>query len=159
MAKQLQKRVETLYVLYDRNCVLCTGTVRKLQALPSNAELRFVSVQELLEDGTEARVIPLRQLPDAEALYEKMHVVDGGGAVYAGADGVVRIMRTMPRLRWAAWLYAVPGMKRAADAVYRLIAKRRYEWFGRTDEGCANGVCRIPADKEGGTEHEAQHRT
>ncbi|HUC91329.1 MAG TPA: DUF393 domain-containing protein [Paenibacillus sp.] len=134
--------VEKLYVLYDAHCVMCAGTVKRLQALKGiRAELQYVPLQSLAEGG--APDIPGRDKLDIEALYAKLHVVDGAGDVFAGADGVVRMMRALPGLRPVAWLYRIPGMRKAADGLYRFIANRRYDWFGRTDEGCADGACRL----------------
>ena len=135
---------EVLYVLYDRYCVMCTGTVDKLRAMRMpRAELRYIPLQELESESPPD--VPGRSSLRIEELYAKLHVIDSGGHVFAGADGVVRIMRTLPSLRWLAWCYAVPGARIAADALYRYVAKRRYDWFGRADEGCANGACALPA--------------
>jgi predicted DCC family thiol-disulfide oxidoreductase YuxK len=145
--------VETLYVLYDGHCVLCTGTVRRLQSLPLRANLHYISLQTL-EEEPQALDIPGRHNLDIKALYEKLHVIDESGTVYAGADSVVRLMRTLRGLGWISWLYAIPGMKGIANASYHWIAKHRYDWFGRTDEGCTDGACRLPANKGGETEHD-----
>jgi predicted DCC family thiol-disulfide oxidoreductase YuxK len=135
---------EVLYVLYDRECVLCTGTVDKLRAMHMpRTELRYIPLQEL--ESSSPPYVPGRSALRIEDLYAKLHVVDADGRAFAGADGIVRIMRTMPSLRWLAWCYAIPGARWAADALYRYIAKRRYDWFGKTEEGCANGACALPA--------------
>ncbi|WP_181438793.1 thiol-disulfide oxidoreductase DCC family protein [Paenibacillus sambharensis] len=133
---------ETLYVLYDRTCVLCSETVARLKQLHASAELVYVPLQSL--DEPVAPKVPGAASLDREALLEKLHVVDAAGGVYAGADGIVRIMRTVRGLRQLAWLYRIPGMRLLADAVYRYVARRRYDWFGRADEGCAGGACAIP---------------
>ncbi|MBW7476240.1 DUF393 domain-containing protein [Paenibacillus oenotherae] len=132
---------ERLYVLYDGTCNLCMASVRRLKELRSTAELHYIPVQSL-QDG--ANVVPAVIGKTQEELLSKIHVVDGEGNVWAGADGVVRIIRTVRGLRWLAPLYRIPGMGRIADRLYRYIAARRYEWFGKTDEGCHNGACRLP---------------
>ncbi|UVI28098.1 thiol-disulfide oxidoreductase DCC family protein [Paenibacillus spongiae] len=135
--------MEKIYVLYDRQCKLCLASVKRLKELHTSAELRFVSVQSYL-DGT-GEEIPDFGSVDREKLLAKLHVVDEAGRAYAGADGVVRIIRTARGLSWLAVLYKIPGMSRLADALYRYVANRRYDWFGKTDEGCENGVCSLPA--------------
>ena len=134
---------EVLYVLYDRECALCTGTVDRLRAMPKlRAELRYVPLQEL--ESANPPEVPGRDRLSMADLYAKLHVVDASGQAFAGADGIVRIMRTMPRLRWLAWCYAIPGARPIADGLYRYVARRRYDWFGKTDQGCADGACALP---------------
>ena len=133
---------EQLTVLYDGNCRLCMATVERLRGIGSRASLRFISLQEL--DGRDAPAMPaIGDIPQ-ERLMERMHAIDGEGRVYAGSDAVVRILRTVPYFGFAGWLYRLPGMSRLGDAVYRYVARRRYDWFGRTDEGCSSGSCELP---------------
>jgi predicted DCC family thiol-disulfide oxidoreductase YuxK len=132
---------ERLYILYDGTCNLCIATVRRLRELHSSADLRFVSIQSLEENK---ETIPGIGAIPLEQLMAKLHVVEQSGALYAGADGIVRILRTVAGFRWLALLYRIPGMRRSADAIYRFIASRRYDWFGKTEESCENGVCTLP---------------
>jgi len=134
--------MEKLYVLYDNQCKLCLASVKRLKELHTSAELRFVSIQSYLE-GT-GETVPEFGSVDKDKLLAKLHVVDETGRAYAGADGVVRIIRTARGLSWMAVLYRIPGMSRLADNLYRYVANRRYDWFGKTDEGCENGVCALP---------------
>jgi len=150
-------RGETLYVVYDAECALCAGAVRQLSAVRgARAELRFVPLQALEEkitaeaSGNRDRghaalagvPAPAARL-EPGALRAQLHVVQSDGAVFAGAEAVVRIMRELPGWRLLSWLYRVPGLRGIADAAYRLIAKRRYDWFGKADEGCASGACAL----------------
>src|SRR5690606_31203779 len=112
---------EVLYVLYDLECALCTGTVEKLRTMPARAELRYVPLQELESEAPPD--VPGRDGLRMDRLYEKLHVVDGAGRAFAGADAIVRIMRTMPMLRWLAWCYAIPGARAIADMLYRYVAR------------------------------------
>ncbi|GGD54759.1 thiol-disulfide oxidoreductase DCC family protein [Paenibacillus nasutitermitis] len=142
MGKRVKEDVgERLTVLYDDICNLCLTTVRRLKELRSTADLRFVSIQSLEENEEE---IPGIQGYSREQLLAKLHVVDQSGAVYAGADGVIRILRTVRGLKWLAFFYRIPGMRGLADILYRYIAARRYDWFGKADDGCANGACTLP---------------
>ncbi|MCM3630110.1 DUF393 domain-containing protein [Paenibacillus glycanilyticus] len=138
---------EKLYVVYDGTCKLCIGTVSKLKELRSNAELIFVPAQSLSEPGN--KVPGIEQVRETE-LYEKMHVADEKGRLYAGADGVIRIMRTIKGFRLLAALYRLPGMSRVGDFMYRYIAKRRYDWFGQTEQSCSVNGCTLPPQHEKG---------
>lgn len=140
---------ETLCVVYDAECALCTRAVRQLAAVRgARAELRFLPLQALEAGADDERGRSVPDLPDLtrldpDALRAQLHVVQTDGAVFAGAEAVVRIMRELPGWRLLSWLYRVPGLKRAADAAYRYAARRRYDWFGKADEGCADGACAL----------------
>ncbi|CAH1204265.1 hypothetical protein PAECIP111893_02207 [Paenibacillus plantiphilus] len=134
---------EKLYILYDGVCNLCLASVRRMKELPSSAELHDVSIQSLADDGG-AAAIPAVASMSQEQLLAKIHVVDMEGNIFAGADGIVRIMRTVRGFQWLAGLYRIPGMGRVANALYRFIASRRYDWFGKTDESCHAGACSLP---------------
>ncbi|WP_336785452.1 thiol-disulfide oxidoreductase DCC family protein [Paenibacillus sp. MMO-177] len=136
---------EKLYVVYDGTCNLCTGTVSKLKELRSNADLIFVPIQSL--DGAGNHVPGIEKAAETD-LYEKMHVADEKGRLYAGADGVVRILRTIKGFRLLASLYRLPGLSRVGDLLYRYIAKRRYDWFGRTEQSCSVNGCTLPPQHE-----------
>ena len=139
--KQIEEeRREKLIVLYDGSCNLCLTSVRRLKELQSTAILRFIPVQSLEETY---ETIPELSAVTEEQLLTKMHVVEMDGTIHAGAAGVVRILRTVRGLRWLAPLYRVPGLKGAADILYRFIAGKRYEWFGKTEESCQDGICAL----------------
>jgi predicted DCC family thiol-disulfide oxidoreductase YuxK len=135
---------EALTVIYDAQCRLCLASVDRLRRLGSRGELSFVPLQHLDDlQGLAAEVV---KEADEASLRERMHVVDGAGRLYAGSDAIVRILRTVPGFGLAAWVYRIPGMRRLGDRLYRYIADRRYDWFGKVDEECSSGACRIPAD-------------
>ncbi|MGU3472997.1 thiol-disulfide oxidoreductase DCC family protein [Paenibacillus sp. D51F] len=131
-----------LTVIYDGQCNLCLASVDRLGRLGSRAELTFVPLQNLdrLQGRAAERVLDVGE----EALRDRMHVVDGAGRLYAGSDAVVRILRTVPGFGPAGWLYRLPGMSRLGDWIYRYIAERRYDWFGKADEACSPDECRVP---------------
>lgn len=143
----MKSKQEKLYVVYDGTCNLCRGTVAKLRELRSNAELIFVPAQSLGE--VDFQVPGIEQSKESD-LYEKMHVADEQGRLYAGADGVIRILRTIRGFRLLAAIYRFPGMSRAGDFVYRYIAKRRYDWFGQTEQSCSVDGCALPPQHEKG---------
>ncbi|MCA0755252.1 DUF393 domain-containing protein [Paenibacillus sp. N4] len=140
---------ETLYVIYDGNCRLCLASVSKLKELPTRSALDLIPIGQL--EALEEDSIPLRALRgiNNEELYEKIHIVDGNGRVFAGADGIVRILRTVKGLKCLSMLYRIPGMRRMADRLYRYIAARRYEWFGSAGQSCSINGCEREPDREG----------
>ncbi|WP_424768155.1 thiol-disulfide oxidoreductase DCC family protein [Paenibacillus sp. sgz302251] len=135
------RRFEKLFIIYDGYCNLCLASTAKLKELPSYAELHFIPIQQLDQAELDKQLMHgLRQVK-LETLYEQIHVTDDQGHVYAGADGVIRILRTVKGFRWISGIYRIPGMKRLADAMYRYVAKRRYDWFGRTEKSCSIQGC------------------
>jgi len=145
MSQHPPRAPEKLLLLYDGECNLCLATVEKLSRIRTQAELTMLPLQE-------ADPHRLPKGIQREDLLAELHVVDGEGRLYKGADAVIRIIRTVPGLAWLAGLYRVPGMKRPAHGVYRLVAKYRYRLFGKKADACSNGACRLP------NYNEKQHR-
>ena len=59
------------------------------------------------------------------------------GQAYVKSEAVLRIARELPRWQWT-WIFQfIPRVIR--DAIYDLVARNRYRWFGRRD-AC---ICRI----------------
>ena len=48
-------------------------------------------------------------------------------------EAMLRIARELPRWQWPWLLHFIPQVIR--DAIYDLVARNRYRWFGRRD-GC-----------------------
>ncbi|WP_141504167.1 thiol-disulfide oxidoreductase DCC family protein [Paenibacillus luteus] len=148
-----QSGAERLYVIYDGYCNLCLASVARLKELRSNADLQFVPIQQLEAEGEGQQLIPnIGQLKYAE-LYEKMHVADESGQLFAGADGVVRVLRTVKGLRRLAFFYRIPGMRKIADRMYRYVANRRYEWFSKTEQSCSVNGCELPQRRGENNKH------
>lgn len=151
-----RNRRETLIVLYDAECALCIRAIGQLADIRgARAELRFVPLQALEAGAEDVRIRAHLDLPEPlkrlepDKIRSQMHVVQSDGVVFAGAEAVVRIMRELPGWRLMAWMYRVPGLKQAADAAYRYVARRRYDWFGKADEGCAGGSCALDRVADG----------
>src|SRR2546429_9465711 len=54
-----------------------------------------------------------------------MQLVLPDGRVLAGADAMPELLRRVPRWRWVAVLFALPGMRPLARVVYARIARNR----------------------------------
>ncbi|MBP2114130.1 thiol-disulfide oxidoreductase DCC family protein [Paenibacillus silagei] len=114
-------------VLIDGVCHLCQGIVRFIIPRDPKAHFKFASLQsdaarELLKAGG----LPEQQL-DTVVLIEN-------GKYYTQSAAVLRIARRL-RFPWpAAYVFIlIPGPLR--NAMYRIVARNRYRWFGR-DEQC-----------------------
>jgi predicted DCC family thiol-disulfide oxidoreductase YuxK len=58
------------------------------------------------------------------------------GQASVKSEAVLRIARELPRWQWTWLFHFVPRVIR--DAIYDLVARNRYRWFGRRD------VCILP---------------
>ena len=56
------------------------------------------------------------------AFDEAVQLIDGNGVVWSGAAALERAMSLLPRGRWIAWMFVLPG----AECVYRWVARNRY---------------------------------
>jgi predicted DCC family thiol-disulfide oxidoreductase YuxK len=58
------------------------------------------------------------------------------GKGYVKSEAVLRIARELPRWQWAWVFHFIPRVIR--DAIYDVVARNRYRWFGRRD------ACMLP---------------
>ena len=58
------------------------------------------------------------------------------GQAYVKSEAVLRIARELPRWQWTWVFQFIPRVIR--DAIYDLVARNRYRWFGRRD------ACMLP---------------
>jgi predicted DCC family thiol-disulfide oxidoreductase YuxK len=112
-------------VLFDGVCNLCNGSVQFILKRDSQVRFRFASLQS--EAG---RSLLVEHGLDPDALSSV--VVIEGGRVWQESSAALRIARHLP----GAWkllrvFTVIPRPLR--DAVYRLIARNRYRWFGKSE--------------------------
>ena len=116
-------------ILFDGVCNLCNAWVQFVINRDPRARFVFAPLggdvaNELLRERS------AQMGSDSIILIEK-------GAIYDQSTAVLRIARRLSGA-WplaAAFLIVPKGLR---DAVYRLIARNRYRWFGRRD------VCMVP---------------
>ena len=53
------------------------------------------------------------------------------GQAFVKSEAVLRIARELPRWQWTWLFHFIPRVIR--DAIYDLVARNRYRWFGRRD--------------------------
>ena len=58
------------------------------------------------------------------------------GQAYVKSEAALRIARELPRWQWTWVFHFIPRVIR--DAIYDLVARNRYRWFGRRD------ACMLP---------------
>jgi predicted DCC family thiol-disulfide oxidoreductase YuxK len=117
-------------VLFDGVCNLCNGTVNFIIDRDPAGYFRFAPLQSAVAQehlsGTAA----------ASADLDTIVLIEDGSA-YVRSTAALRIARRLTAPWPLLYLFvAVPRPLR--DAVYRLVAANRYDWFGKRDE------CRLP---------------
>lgn len=121
-------------VLFDGVCSLCNGAVDFIIRHDRRGDIAFASLQS--DVGREA-MVGTGHDPDA---LDTMVLVDGDG-FWTRSDAALRIAGHMGGAwRLALALRIVPRFVR--DAVYRVVARNRYRWFGKRES------CRLPTLEE-----------
>ena len=112
-------RVERPTLIYDGECGFCRRCVALVQRADRGHRLDVVPFQD--QERVARFGIPL------PALAAAMHLVlpPPDGRVLAGADAAPEILRLLPRWRWLAGVFRVPGVRPVARRMYGWIARQR----------------------------------
>lgn len=118
-------------ILFDGVCNLCNGAVQFIIKRDGGDRFRFAALQsELGQELCRARHIDTTQI-------DSIILIDPGIAYYVKSDAALEIARELRGYGWMPWLLGwIPRGVR--DAVYDLVARNRYRWFGKKDQ------CMIP---------------
>lgn len=121
-------------ILFDGVCNLCNGAVNWVMDRDRGGQFRFASLQSDVGRAALDAAGAGNSLPDSIVL------IDDAG-VHTRSDAALRIAS---QLGWPwSWLrlfaIAPRGLR---DAVYDVIARHRYRWFGERD------TCRLPGPSD-----------
>lgn len=121
-------------ILFDGVCNLCNGAVQYIIKHDYKDVFRFAPLQS--EIGHQLMID--RNLDPTQIT--SVLLIDPGTAYYTKSTAVLKIGREFGGLWRLLWL--LEGLpSRFRDYVYDLIAKNRYQWFGKKEE------CMIPTPK------------
>lgn len=116
-------------IFFDGVCNLCNQSVQFVIKRDKAARFRYASLQS----NTGQEILKKYNLPqdnfNSFILYDQ-------GKLYTRSDAALRVLSQLKGWKWAGAFRVVPGFIR--NAVYNLIARNRYKWFGKKDE------CMIP---------------
>lgn len=127
---------EKKIILFDGVCNLCNTTVSFLMKRDRRDVFRFAPLQT--EPGT--RLAQDRGIPTADL--DSVVLVETNDH-YVKSTAALRIARELPgAYRFLYPLILIPRGLR--DAIYDLVARNRYRWFGRQES------CRVPTPEERG---------
>ena len=133
-AAGLAHRVPPWLVLFDGECNLCNGAVRWLIERDAEGVFVFAPLQSAAARDVLGRAgggMDLDRDPGSIVF------VDGEG-VYLRSTAVLRAVRHLG-FPYALLTVGLLVPRPVRDAVYRLIARNRYRWFGRRE------TCMVPA--------------
>ncbi|MCC8954671.1 thiol-disulfide oxidoreductase DCC family protein [Bradyrhizobium sp. Pear77] len=109
-------------ILYDGVCIFCSRWVRFVIARDTTRRFRFTPIQS----GYGTRLAKTFGIdpndPDTNAVVH-------GGIAWMKSDAALTVLSRLPGWSWTRALFAVP--KPLRDAVYSLIARNRYNIFGK----------------------------
>lgn len=112
-------------VIYDGVCRLCNAWVRFLLAHRLPQHVHFAAVQ------SPAGAALLRRIGQSPENVHTLVLLEGDHHWFRSA-AIFRILRLLPwPWRLASLLRFLPAP--VSDAVYNIIARHRYRWFGRYD--------------------------
>lgn len=103
-------------LIYDGDCAFCRHWITRWQSLTGD-RIGFAPYQEVRE-----------QFPtiSAQEFAAAVHFIEPGGAVYRGAEAVLRCLAATERWRWLYGCYLrVPGVSFMADRLYCWVARNR----------------------------------
>jgi predicted DCC family thiol-disulfide oxidoreductase YuxK len=119
---------QTGWIFFDAECRFCVASRRRWGAIFERRGFIWVPLQT--PDTAERLGI------SPAMLMEEMWVLRIGASPLNGVDAWIELMRHVWWLNPLALVLNLPGIKRAAQAGYRWIARNRY---------CLAGRCRIPS--------------
>jgi predicted DCC family thiol-disulfide oxidoreductase YuxK len=120
-------------VIFDGSCVLCNSSVGYLLKLDRKRKLHFATFDSKILKNTGSILL--------SPGYGKSIVLIDQSGIYTESDAVLRIAKltgSLPVLSFIGMM--IPRFLR--DNIYRLVARNRYHWFGKTENCIVPG----PAD-------------
>jgi predicted DCC family thiol-disulfide oxidoreductase YuxK len=116
-------------IFFDGVCNLCNGSVQFVIRRDKEGKFRFASLQS--DAGQE--MLKNASLP--ENVFNSFLLYQDG-RLYTRSTAALKVLSQLKGWKWSGALQLVPPFIR--NAVYNLIARNRYKWFGKKDE------CMIP---------------
>ncbi|HNQ12912.1 MAG TPA: DCC1-like thiol-disulfide oxidoreductase family protein [Bacteroidia bacterium] len=113
-------------ILYDGQCKLCNFWVRFVLKRDKKEKFHFCHRQS--EMGKKI----ISHMPDKIKQHDSVLFMDQG-RLFAQSDAIIMILRRLGGIYNLLFLFIIiPHFIR--NFVYRLVARYRYKWFGKTDQ-------------------------
>ncbi len=114
-------------IIFDTDCVLCSGMVAFVLAKEAAPRLRFAGAWS--EEGL---ALAARHGITRHDLDETFVVIDGPRALLRSDAALLVLRHLRAPWRWLSAASLVPRPLR--DAAYVFVARRRYRWFGQRQD-------------------------
>jgi predicted DCC family thiol-disulfide oxidoreductase YuxK len=119
---------DELIVLFDGECNLCNASINFILRFDKKGKFRFASLQGFYGSTFRKKHIKLQQT-------DSVILIDNNN-IYIESLAALRIAYRLGfPVSVICVFYLIPGFIR--NALYRLVAKRRYQWFGKRE------ICRL----------------
>ena len=118
-------------ILYDGDCVLCSGWFRFVAQRDTARKFLFTAIQ-----SPYGRALAEKYGIDPDNPQSNAVLIDG--IVNLKSDSAIAAISALPGYGWVRIFRAVPKVLR--DPLYSLIARNRYRWFGRNETCWAGGA-------------------
>jgi len=115
-------------ILFDGVCNLCNSAVQWVIERDEEGRFDFASLQSDVARRELGKVLGEKEI---DALPDSIVLLDSDG-VHVRSAATLRIMRGLGP-RYALLRLGIVLPRPIRDAVYNLIARNRYRWFGRRD--------------------------
>jgi len=119
-------------MVFDAHCILCSRFVRFILKWERTQDIVFINA------GSQAGIDIAASHGLTAADLDETYLVVSRSKAFVRSDAAFEILRYL-RLPWPVFRILQAFPKRLRDGVYSLVARNRYDWFGRTD------VCFIPS--------------
>lgn len=120
-------------VLFDGVCNLCNKSVTFIIEHDKNDKFRFASLQsEIGKKLTRERGIETSKV-------DSIVLIDPGNAYFVKSSAALEIAKELSGYSWLRIFLYLPEWLR--DFIYDIIAKNRYNWFGKKDN------CMVPTNE------------
>ena len=116
-------------IFFDGVCNLCNRSVQFVIKRDKEARFRYASLQSAA--GQEM----LNKHSLSQDHFNSFILLEDG-KIYSRSDAALRVSSQLKGWKWTGLFKIVPRFIR--NAVYNVIARNRYKWFGKRDE------CMIP---------------
>lgn len=115
-------------IFYDGACRMCTRQMENFRKQDTKERLLFI---DITNQDFKAGEFGLDKAPIQKYIYAK----DASSRIVRGIDAFIWIWGAVDK-KILAWLVGLPVIKQLGKLFYRLIARYRYQLFGKNEPVC-----------------------
>lgn len=118
------RRAGPALILYDGDCVLCSGWFRFVAQRDVERRFLFTAIQ-----SPYGRALAIRHGIDPDNPQSNAVLIDDSVNLKSGS--AIAAISALPGYGWVRVFRAIPKFIR--DPLYSMVARNRYRWFGRNE--------------------------